>query len=97
MPARPGWEPAKDFLSNLLLSVFQMAWGKSSFRASANGPCSLILYLVWRILSTRRRQQAGAGALSGPLEPAWPGMDSELYLINRRLAESNLPASPTNP
>jgi hypothetical protein len=92
------WEPAKDFMSNLYYQFSKWRWGKSSIsRFSQWALVPLILYLVWRILSTRRRQQNGTGGLGGPLEPAWPGMDSELYLINRRLAEIQLARQPNEP
>jgi hypothetical protein len=94
----PWWEQGEDFMSNLYYAFSKWRWGKGSFsRYTQWALVPLILYLVWRILSTRRRQQPGSGALSGPLEPAWPGMDSELYVINRRLAEIQLARQPNEP
>jgi hypothetical protein len=94
----PWWEPATDFLSNLYYEFSKWRWGKGSISRYAQWALvPLILYLVWRIISTRRRQQTVPGALSGPLEPAWPGMDSELYLIDRRLAEIQLSRQPNEP
>jgi protein-glutamine gamma-glutamyltransferase len=92
------WEPAKDFLSNLYYQFSKWRWGKGSIsRFSQWALVPLILYLIWRILSTRRRQQTGSGDQGGPSEPVWPGMDSELYLINRRLAEIQLARQPNEP
>jgi hypothetical protein len=94
----PWWEPATDFLSNLYYEFSKWRWGKGSISRYAQWALvPLILYLVWRIISTRRRQQTVPGALSGPLEPAWPGMDSELYLSDRRLAEIQLSRQPNEP
>jgi protein-glutamine gamma-glutamyltransferase len=94
----PWWEPARDFISNLYYQFSKWRWGKTSFsRYSQWALVPLILYLLWRILSTRRRQQTDSGTLGGPLEPAWPGMDSELFLINQRLAEIQLSRQPNEP
>jgi len=94
----PWWQPAEDFMSNLYYEFSKWRWGKSSLsRYTKWVLVPLILYLVWRIISTRRRQQTGSGVLSDPLEPAWPGMDSELFLIDRRLAELQLSRQPNEP
>jgi transglutaminase-like putative cysteine protease len=84
----PWWQGASDFLSNLYFDF-------SRYTQWALAP--LILYLVWRILSTRRRQQTTAGARDGASEPVWPGLDSELYLIDRRLAGVRLSRQPNEP
>jgi hypothetical protein len=57
----------------------------------------LILYLVWHILRTRRRQHHAGGDLSALPKPVWPGLDSELYLINQRLAGIHLARQPNEP
>jgi hypothetical protein len=94
----PWWEPGTDFLSNLYYRFSKWRWGKGSLsRYSQWALVPLILYLLWRILSTRRRQQNASDASSGNLAPAWPGMDSELFLINQRLAEIQLSRQPDEP
>jgi protein-glutamine gamma-glutamyltransferase len=94
----PWWEGASDFLSNLYFDFSKWRWGKSSFSRYAQWALApLILYLVWRILSTRRRQQTTGGAMAGRSEPVWPGLDSELYLIDRRLAGVHLSRQPNEP
>ena len=96
--AVPWWEPASDFLSNLYYDFSKWRWGKTSFSRYAQWALApLILYLVWRILSSRRRQQTSAGAVNAPPEPVWPGLDSELYLINQRLAGGGLSRQPNEP
>ncbi|HEY3860910.1 MAG TPA: transglutaminase-like domain-containing protein [Verrucomicrobiae bacterium] len=94
----PWWQATSDFMSNLYFQFSKWRWGKSSISHYAQwalGP--LILYLVWRILSTRRRQQKSTGGAAGLPEPVWPGLDSELYLINQRLAGMNLNRQPNEP
>jgi protein-glutamine gamma-glutamyltransferase len=87
----PWWEPERDFLSNLYYQFSKWRWGKGSFsRYSQWALVPLIIYLIWRILSTRRRQQSNSDGWSRRLMPPWPGMDSELFLIDRRLAEIQL-------
>jgi len=90
----PWWEPASDFMSNLYFQFSKWRWGKSSLSLYAQWALApLILYLTWRILSTRRRQQTGDGPDGAP-EPVWPGLDSELYLINSRLEGIHLGLQP---
>jgi len=94
----PWWEGASDFLSNLYFDFSKWRWGKSSFSRYAQWALApLILYLVWRIFSTRRRQQTAAGAADGAAALVWPGLDSELYLIDRRLAGVRLSRQPNEP
>jgi transglutaminase-like putative cysteine protease len=94
----PWWEGASDFLSNLYFDFSKWRWAKSSPSHYAQWALApLILYLVWRILSTRRRQQTSAGAMAGTSGPVWPGLDSELYLIDRRLAGVFLSRLPNEP
>jgi uncharacterized membrane protein YecN with MAPEG domain len=94
----PWWEPGRDFLSNLYYRFSKWRWGKGSLsRYSEWALVPLIVYLLGRIVSTRRRQQKAADGPSGNMAPAWPGMDSELFLINQRLAEMQLARQPHEP
>ncbi len=94
----PWWESTSDFLSNLYFGFSKWRWGKTSFSRYAQWALApLVLYLLWRILSTRRRQQTAAGALAGRSGPVWPGLDSELYLIDRKLAGVQLSRQPNEP
>ena len=93
----PWWEPVSDFLSNLYFDFSKWRWSKTSYALYARWALApLILYLVWRILSTRHRQRPAA-AQPGPAEPLWPGLDSELYQIDRRLAGVHLSRQPNEP
>jgi hypothetical protein len=94
----PWWEPASDFLSNLYFQFSKWRWSKTSFARDAEWLLApLILYLVWRILTTRRRQRSGHSTALGTVEPVWPGLDSELYLIDQRLSGGRLSRLPNEP
>jgi hypothetical protein len=91
------WEPVSDFFSNLRYQFALWRWGKSTLPPFAKwGLVPLILFFLWRILASRRRVQKAAAA-SAPDAPPWPGLDSELYLIDRRLADANLSRNPSEP
>jgi transglutaminase-like putative cysteine protease len=93
----PWWQSTSDFLSNLYFDFSKWRWGKTSVsRYTQWALAPLILYLVWRILSTHRRQQPTDG-MAGGSEPVWPGLDSELYMIDRRLAGVYLSRQPNEP
>jgi transglutaminase-like putative cysteine protease len=86
--AQPAWwEAALDFLSNVAFTFSKWRWSRTAFARGVEWLLTpLILYLVWRILSTQRRRRAHRSAADLPLEPSWPGLDSELFLIHRRLS-----------
>jgi protein-glutamine gamma-glutamyltransferase len=91
----PWWQSTSDFASNIFFQFSKWRWGKASISRYAQWALApLILYLVWRILSTRRRQHDASDGLAGSDEPVWPGLDSELYLIDRRLADLHLARQP---
>ena len=85
----PVWSPLTDVWS---WARFRLSlW---SARASERGWSQALIWLVlpllaWLAWSTLRGRRAGTAAATG--EPisnrAWPGRDSEFYLIERRMAE----------
>jgi hypothetical protein len=94
----PWWETTSDFMSNLFFQFSRWRWGKTSISLYAQWALApLILYLMWHILRTRRRQHKAGGALAASPGPVWPGLDSELYLINQRLTGFHLARQPNEP
>ncbi len=90
----PWWESSADFLSNLYFQFSKWRWGKTSYaRYAERLLIPLILYLLVRIV-TSQHKKAPSGANGSEAEPAWPGLDSELFLINRRLSELRLSRMP---
>jgi protein-glutamine gamma-glutamyltransferase len=97
--AQPSWwEPASDALSNLYFQFSKWRWSKTSYaRFSGWLLVPMILYLIGRILFNQRRQPPSSEADDAARRPAWPGLDSELYLINRHLAAAQLSRLPNEP
>ena len=93
----PWWEPASDALSNLYFQFSKWRWSKTSFaRYSKWLLLPTILYLMIRIIFSQRRRRTASGA-DGHATPSWPGLDSELYLINQQLAQAQLSRLPNEP
>jgi protein-glutamine gamma-glutamyltransferase len=91
---KPWWQPASDFFSNLYFQFSKWRWGKTSFaRYAERLLIPLILYLLVRIVTSQHRKAAFSADASPP-ETVWPGLDSELYLINRRLSKVHLSRMP---
>lgn len=85
----PLWSPLADLWS---WARFRLsAW---SARASERGwsegwiwlALPLVAWLAWRTLRGRRADTAAAGDESASTR-AWPGQDSEFYLVERRMAQ----------
>jgi hypothetical protein len=90
----PWWQAGSDFFSDLYFQFSKWRWGKTSFAHYAEWLLvPLILYLVIRIIASQRRKPASAGSGDGS-NLVWPGLDSELFVINRRLAEVHLSRQP---
>jgi hypothetical protein len=85
------WEPASDALSNLYFQFSKWRWNKTSYAHYTTWfLVPMILYLIGRIVFTRRRQPSAAATGKASQGPTWPGLDSELYLIDRQLEASQL-------
>jgi len=92
----PWWEPAQDTLSNLYFDFSKWRWSNTSYaRYSIWLLLPMILYLLGRIIFSQHRQRSRLPGEDGL--PVWPGADSELYLINRHLAEAQLSRLPNEP
>jgi transglutaminase-like putative cysteine protease len=91
------WESASDFISNLYFQFSKWRWGKTSFAHYAEWfLVPLIFYLLVRIVTSQHRKPASAAGGEAP-DPVWPGLDSELFVINRRLSDVHLSRLPYEP
>jgi hypothetical protein len=92
------WEATCDLVSNVYFQFSKWRWSKTSYARYAQGALApLVLYLVWRIIATRRRKHLVPAPAAPAPEPLWPGRDSELYLIDKKLADSGLARQPDEP
>jgi hypothetical protein len=83
------WSPVADLWSSVRFRLAQ--WSAASGERGTSQALIWLLvpllgWLAWRTLSGRRADPA-AGAGGAAAKDAWPGMDSEFYLVERRLAE----------
>jgi len=93
----PWWEPASDEMSGFFFQFSKWRWDRTSYaRYSSWLLAPVVLYLIGRIIFSQRRKKLEAAARSAVLPP-WPGLDSELFLINRQLAEAQLSRLPNEP
>jgi transglutaminase-like putative cysteine protease len=91
----PWWESVSDTFSNLFFHFSKWRWSKTSYaRYTSWLLIPLILFLVWRIISTQRRHRPRTAVDEAARRILWPGLDSELYLINRYLEAAELARLP---
>ena len=89
------WEPISDFFANLKFQFSKWRWSKTTYTQYVSYLLiPLVLFLVWRILSKRRRQQTGPPPKSGSDAPVWPGADSEFYLFDEKMTAAGLGRQP---
>jgi transglutaminase-like putative cysteine protease len=92
------FQAVKDFWSRLWFEFSRFRWGQSNLRQYLLwifGP--ILLILLAQIIFRRRRRARGARSQAGALALAWPGLDSELYDLEKLLAQSAGPREPAAP
>jgi transglutaminase-like putative cysteine protease len=90
----PWWEPVSDLGSNLYFRFSEWRWSKTSLARYASWLMApLILSLAWRIIAGQRGRAIARAQEEGQTPP-WPGLDSELFQIDRQLAGANLSRQP---
>jgi len=97
---RASWmEWLSDLLSWTRFQFSKLWWGQSNIRQYIFWALlPVLLLLLIRIVFRRgrkRRAQLRAGA--GLAATSWPGLDSEFYLLERKLAARDVPRSPGEP
>jgi transglutaminase-like putative cysteine protease len=89
------WQPLSDLWSRLWFEFSKWRYAKTNYRQYLIWLLvPLILVLVWRVLAARRRKVTSDSPKEDGVHSAWPGMDSEFYLIEKRLTELGFPREP---
>jgi protein-glutamine gamma-glutamyltransferase len=92
------WEPISDAMSNLYYQFSKWRWNKTSYAHYTSWLLvPLIVYLLARIIWSQRRQKITGGSAGAEARAPWPGLDSELFVINRELAATQLSRLPNEP
>jgi protein-glutamine gamma-glutamyltransferase len=89
----PAWEPISDFFAQIKYLFSKWRWGKTTSTTYLKWMLvPLVVFLVWRIVSNKRRRAAsGRGGID---ETVWPGLDSELYWLSEKLSPAGLGRQP---
>src|ERR1017187_4737408 len=88
-----------DFWSWVRYQIAKLRWGQTNLRQSilwALIPVlALLLYQIIFRRGRRRRPQSKTGKSAAAI--FWPGLDSEFYLLERKLAARGVPRQPSEP
>jgi hypothetical protein len=95
----PAMQWFSDFWSWLRFQIAKVRWGQSNLRQyilwALIPLLALLLYQILFRSGRRRRKPSGAGDSAAAI--FWPGLDSEFYLLERKLAARGVPRQPGEP
>jgi hypothetical protein len=88
-----------DFGSWTRFQIAKFRWGQTNLRQYILWALIPILaFLLYRIIFRRRRKRASKSKTEKTAEAVfWPGLDSEFYLLEHRLALRGVPRQPSEP
>lgn len=92
---RAGFSPwlwVSDAWSRLRYEFAKVWWGQTNLRQYLLWSLvPMLAVLLFQILFRRGRRRRPSGYLDGPTSAVWPGLDSEFYLLEQRLAGRGVP------
>jgi transglutaminase-like putative cysteine protease len=94
------WESLSDLWAWVKFQYSKWRWGeRGEGIASYLGwlLIPLILIVAWRLYFAKRVARAGAGQAHGNGARIWPGMDSEFYVLEKRMQDRGLGRHPWEP
>jgi hypothetical protein len=83
-----GWS---DFWSRVMFEISKVRWGQTHLRQYILwGLVPVLAFLLYQITLGTRRKRAKANGAERQELVAWPGLDSEFYQLERRLASQGM-------
>jgi hypothetical protein len=88
-----------DFWSRVRFEIAKLRWGQANLRQyilwALIPVLALLLYQIIFRRGRRRRPQSKTGKSAAAI--FWPGLDSEFYLLEHKLAARGVPRQPSEP
>jgi len=79
-------EPVRDLWSSVWFSFSKWRWGTTNFKMYIFVSLTiLVVILSWRLIFRRHRRMVQEKAVKRPRQTSWPGLDSELFELEREL------------
>jgi protein-glutamine gamma-glutamyltransferase len=92
------FQPLSDAWSRVWFEFSKFRWGQSRVREYVLWALVPVLgLLLYQILFRSQRRRRRANSQSGGLLEAWPGSDSEFYLLEAKVRERGLARAPGEP
>jgi hypothetical protein len=88
-----------DFWSWIRFEVAKFRWGQTNVRQYILWALiPILVFLLYRIIFRRRRKRGAKSQAEKTAKAVfWPGLDSEFYLLERRLTGRSVPRHPSEP
>lgn len=87
-----------DAWSRIRYEFAKVWWGQTNLRQYLLWVLvPALAVLLYQIIFRRGRRRRSGGTREAETPPAWPGLDSEFYLLERKLAERGVPRAPGEP
>lgn len=87
-----------DAWARVRYEIAKVWWGQTRLRQYilwSLGP--VLVLLLYQIIFRRGRKRRGGKPAKADLQVVWPGLDSEFFLLEERLAERGMPRAPSEP
>ena len=92
------WQWLSDGWSWLRFQIAKFWWGQTSLRQYILwGLVPVMALLLFQIIFRRRKRKAAAQNKDSPENFFWPGLDSEFYQLEIKLAARGVPRQPSEP
>ncbi len=85
-----------DAWARVRYEIAKVWWGQTKLRQYilwSLGP--VLVLLLYQIIFRRGRKRRGGKPAKADLQVVWPGLDSEFFLLEERLAEHGVPRAPS--